>query len=79
MIKEQDKLYHFIGGAITTLVVGALSFIWLGLLAGIFVAVGKEVYDYFHPEGHTVDGMDFIATMVGVLTAMEAVRCFGLQ
>lgn len=68
---NKDKIYHFIVGFIVTiLVTGITTFLWLGLIVGLTVSVGKEVYDYMHPEDHTTDGMDFIATVVGVLVAV---------
>jgi len=70
---NKDKAFHFMGGMGVAISLGIIS-LGLGLIAGISVAVAKEVYDSKHPEKHTVDGMDFIATMVGVLTAIEILK-----
>ena len=58
-IQNWDKIVHMGFGAIA-----ALS-PWYPLEAILVVAFGKEVYDYFHPNKHTCDGMDAIATIVG--------------
>jgi hypothetical protein len=68
-MKNLDKFYHFIAGMFVTLIIGALSFASVGLFGGIAAAIGKELYDYAHPEQHTVDAIDFISTVVGVIVA----------
>lgn len=63
----EDKLLHFTCGA----VIFGISFVSLNgscvlsLFISLILAAGKEVYDYKHPENHTCDIFDFIATMSG--------------
>jgi hypothetical protein len=33
----------------------------------VLIALGKEVYDYIHPNIHTCDKWDFVATVFGAL------------
>lgn len=60
----QDKLQHFIVGV---LVYAAAHFlgIWVGLIAVVVAAVGKEIFDWFHKENHTPDPWDAIVTIAG--------------
>jgi hypothetical protein len=48
----QDKLLHFIVGLFVYM---AFHFIHpvVGLIAGLVIGVGKEVYDDFHKDKHT--------------------------
>jgi ABC-type nickel/cobalt efflux system permease component RcnA len=59
-----DKQAHFFSGG--TIAAMALPF---GLAVAVVVlgvaAFGKEVYDKFHPENHTADIWDAIATLAG--------------
>lgn len=40
---------------------------WMPLAAAAVAAMGKGVYDHLHPETHTVDPLDFLATVAGAL------------
>ena len=59
-----DKQMHFIGGlviaALLTPFIGAYSIVVVAI-----VALLKEVYDFLHPESHTADFMDWVATTLG--------------
>ncbi len=67
---NKDKVLHFlILGFIPTIFVG-FFYPLLGFAIGVLIAVGKEVYDYNNQGANTPDGMDFVATMVGVNSAM---------
>jgi len=59
-----DKQMHFIGGlviaAVLTPFIGAYSIIIVAIIALL-----KEVYDYMHPESHTADFWDWVATVLG--------------
>lgn len=57
-----DKLLHFAAGVLAYL---AFHFInaQVGLIAALFVAVGKEVYD--HKQDRKPDFNDALATMFG--------------
>jgi hypothetical protein len=63
-----DKQLHFLGGFLLVATTGIfLSHITCGiLLTG--VALGKEVYDYFH-ENHSCEMADFTATICGGIIA----------
>jgi|AntRauTorckE6833_2_1112554.scaffolds.fasta_scaffold04291_2 hypothetical protein len=54
---QKDKKSHLIAG----LLIGLILNFWFAVLAGAC----KEVYDYFHPEKHTVELADFIFTVIG--------------
>ena len=78
----KDKKYHLIAGFLIGAVVVALSFLialptvqrlLLGVGVAIVIGVGKEVYDGKHPDKHTKDGMDALATAVGGLVGSLAV------
>ena len=64
-MENYDKAWHFVFGA-----VAALSPLY-PLVAILLVAIGKEVYDFFHKDKHTCDAMDAIATIVGGLTMLQ--------
>lgn len=68
MIQNLDKGQHFVGGAAIVFAVGLIN-VPLALLVCILVALAKEVYDYFNPTTNTCDALDFIATVVGGVTA----------
>lgn len=62
-----DKLLHFAAGALAALAAGLLVSPPVGVAAAVFVGAVKEAYD---ATGRgTPDGLDFIATVVGGLTA----------
>jgi hypothetical protein len=59
-----DKQMHFMAGfliaAILTPFIGAYA-----VLAVAVIAAAKEVYDYLHPDSHTADIWDWVATVIG--------------
>jgi hypothetical protein len=70
----QDKLLHDYAGELISMYFFAfLIFLgfWKALLIADLVAacalVGKEVYDYFHPDGHSVEWKDVVFGLFGVL------------
>jgi len=72
----QDKLLHDYAGALICLFSFAILFrctvpFWWSLLIAIVVAVlfliGKEVYDYFKKEGHSVELADILYGLFGVV------------
>ena len=69
---NKDKSYHFIAGFVIVAVVGMISTPLLGFAIGLIAAAGKEIWDKY--KSGTVDGLDYIATVVGCLTAMELIR-----
>lgn len=73
----KDKLLHIAAGAAISLAVGLLTGTpWLGAAAAVVAGFGKELYDRQHPDKHTPDMLDAIATAVagavaaGVLGAL---------
>ena len=60
-----DKAQHFIIG----MIVGLCPI--YPMIAILLVAWGKELYDYKHPDKHTCDAMDAIATIVGGLVTLQ--------
>ena len=63
---QQDKIKHFFGGAFISAVAMIISFSpWFGILSAFLAGLIKEVWDYFHPEMHTVDVWDLVATTLG--------------
>lgn len=59
-----DKIAHF---AVGVLIFASLSWLSVSIafLAVIIAAVGKEIYDSKHPDKHTSDFWDAIATIFG--------------
>lgn len=53
-----DKALHALYGLVTFTLLSLVVPSLYALAVVIFTAVGKEVYDYFHQDIHTVDVMD---------------------
>ncbi len=55
---------HFVCGfiiaAVLTPFIGAYSILVVAIIAAL-----KEIYDYMHPDKHTADFMDWVATVLG--------------
>lgn len=70
-----DKQMHFIGGlviaAVLTPFIGAYSIIIVAIIALL-----KEVYDYMHPESHTADFWDWVATVLGGVVGFVLISLF---
>ena len=63
-----DKLKHFfVGFGISAIIVLVANSLVLAGMAVLVVAVGKEVWDYYHPEKHQAEWLDIAATMAGWL------------
>ena len=70
-----DKLLHDYAGALICLFTFAVLFrflpIWLCfVIADIVAAIAlglKELYDFKHPEGHSVEPMDFYYGLFGIM------------
>lgn len=80
---EKDKKGHFIAGAIITLLSALFAWIvglplWLMLVPTAIAAVGKEVYDRQHPEKHTCDVWDAVATVLGAVPVIIIVVIIAL-
>ena len=59
-----DKQGHFIAGVLAYAIIHFFS-PFLALSVVLLMAIGKEVYDYYHKENHTPELMDAIATILG--------------
>ena len=64
-----DKQLHLMGGAVIAFTVGHFLDPSIGLIAAIAAGAIKEIYDGYHPESHTEDILDFVATALGGLFA----------
>lgn len=64
-IPLKDKGCHLIAGFVITLIVGFLTSVEYGILAGAITGVGKEVYDYY--DYGTFDNRDLFFTVVGTI------------
>jgi hypothetical protein len=65
----EDKFMHFICGlviaALLTPFIGAYSILVVAVIAAL-----KEIYDARHPDKHTADFMDWVATVLGGVLGM---------
>ncbi|MBM7556472.1 hypothetical protein [Halanaerobacter jeridensis] len=69
-----DKVKHFLAGVLIftfCFILGSNH--WFSMVMVIIAGVGKEVYDYYHPQQHTVEVLDLLATIAGGI-----VVCLGL-
>jgi hypothetical protein len=65
-VKHVDKLQHYIGGVLIALIMALLFRDALtGLGVAVFIGAIKEGYDFYHPDRHTCDVWDFVATACG--------------
>lgn len=70
---QPDKVLHFAAGVLASLVpvifmlLSGASPWWMPLVSSALFGAAKEVYDHAHPEKHTVDVFDFVATALGGL------------
>jgi hypothetical protein len=71
-----DKQQHFISGAILGIIltpfIGAYSILVVAVIAAL-----KEIYDARHPDKHTADFMDWVATVLGGIVGFVVVALFG--
>lgn len=73
-----DKQAHALGGAVISLALGYVFPIYVGIAAAVVAGALKEAYDKLHPDTHTVDVWDFIATSAGGLAGGLFVYLIGL-
>lgn len=59
-----DKQMHFISGSFGAFLLSILISAWAILVISILAGF-KEYYDYNHPNIHTYDVWDFIASVIG--------------
>lgn len=60
-----DKIMHIVCGYAIAITFGLIFGIKFGLVFATVAGAFKELYDYFHPETHSVEIADFFATVVG--------------
>ena len=77
-----DKALHMSYGALLFVVILfftlLLGLYWVvALYVVVIAAVSKEVYDFFHKNLHTVDFLDFIATII-IPLLLSIYLCFKL-
>jgi hypothetical protein len=85
-IVPHDKVMHLVcGAALGAVLIAAMApFVSISLMLACLlsflivsgVGFAKEVYDYLHPENHTADFWDFLATAAGGL-ACSSIGYFG--
>jgi len=72
-----DKLLHFaVGTAITALVVSVTGSLALAGVAVLLAGAGREVYDAYHPDTHTADIWDVVATCAGWIPVALVVQIY---
>jgi len=59
----KDKLGHTLAGLVMFNFALLFLNVVTSLILVVIVAMGKEIYDYFHRDKHTPDFLDFIATI----------------
>lgn len=71
---QHDKALHFSTGGVVSVLPHLITPWWGGpipwwwpVAAAAVAGLGKELYDHLHPETHTVDPFDFLATAAGAL------------
>ena len=71
-----DKQMHFLSGfiiaAVLTPFIGAYSILVVAVIAAL-----KEIYDARHPDKHTADFWDWVATVLGGVVGFVVVALFG--
>jgi uncharacterized membrane protein YdcZ (DUF606 family) len=71
-----DKQMHFLSGfiiaAVLTPFIGAYSILVVAVIAAL-----KEIYDARHPDKHTADIWDWVATTLGGLVGFVTVSLLG--
>jgi hypothetical protein len=71
-----DKQMHFICGlviaALLTPFIGAYSILVVAVIAAL-----KEIYDARHPDKHTADFLDWVATTLGGVVGFVIVALLG--
>ena len=74
-LKQPDKELHCLAAALITITVFFLMDTlfhrpnwgyWLGSFIAFASCLGKEIYDSFHQEEHSVEFLDIFAGMIGI-------------
>jgi hypothetical protein len=70
--KQMHMLSGFIIAAVLTPFIGAYSILVVAVIAAL-----KEIYDARHPDKHTADFMDWVATVLGGVFGFVVVALIG--
>jgi hypothetical protein len=70
--KQMHMLSGFIIAAVLTPFIGAYSIVVVVVIAAL-----KEIYDARHPDKHTADFMDWVATVLGGVVGFVVVVLVG--
>lgn len=70
---QQDKIKHFIAGAIASIVVYVVTFnVTIAVAFSALLGIGKEVYD---AQGHgTVEVLDAVVTVLGGVVGIILIK-----
>nr|WP_320132322.1 hypothetical protein [uncultured Holophaga sp.] len=66
VMPSKDQIAHAGTGLGLAAILIGFGF-WISLSVVVVAAIGKEVYDYYHPATHTCEVMDACATILGGL------------
>lgn len=67
-----DKFMHFISGLLIAVILTPFIGFYSVLIVAL-IALAKEVYDYLHPDLHTADIWDWVATTLGGIVGVVIV------
>jgi uncharacterized membrane protein YdcZ (DUF606 family) len=70
--KQMHMLSGFIIAAVLTPFIGAYSIVVVAIIAAL-----KEIYDARHPDKHTADFWDWVATVLGGVVGFVVVALLG--
>ena len=65
MVAIDKQLHFFSGGFLAALAIAANLPFYAAMLVVLLAGVAKEVYDALHPDKHTKDVWDIVATSIG--------------
>ena len=61
----RDKKLHIIVGFLIAGTGAVMGYAEIGFILSVWAGLVKEFYDWLHPETHTADVLDFVATALG--------------
>lgn len=73
-----DGLLHISCTAVIVLFFAGMFPWWVAALIGLAAGLGKEVYDYFHPDKHSTDIHDVLCDLLGIVAALAGVGIWSL-
>ena len=63
---DTDKVLHFVCSLVVVLVIGLPTNVWIGVTAGLFIGIGKEIGDEMSPSNRWSWG-DILANCLGII------------